>query len=697
MTRSRWASIVLVAALGVALSSCSNSGTTYNPTPVMGQLFPDSVPANGLSATACTSASPMTLNVSGTGFITTTQAMWNGSNRTTTLNVNTNQLTVSLLACDLTTPGKGEVTLSNPGPGGGTSAGATFTILQPDNPVPAISSISPTSTPVGILPPGGVLTINAASSSSGFVEASLVAFNGVQRTGVTFVSSTQLTVPVTNADVAGNASINVTVSNPAPGGGVSAPVVFKVGAGGAAHTQFPLVVSMNAQGGGANGPSAAPAMSADGRYVAFYSQARNLVEKGASGNIFVRDTCLGANNCTPQTAAVDLAADGTAPNELAGEHIALSADGRYVAFVSSASNLVAGTASEAGRGGMPPDSHVFLRDLCLGTTAPAGCAPHTTIVSADTNGNAVHGLSPSISGDGRYVAFVSWDRSQPDGSAEGSPQIFVRDTCAGPSAPTGCVARTYHVPVDGQTNWAGDAKPTISSDGRFVAFERWSRQSLAANSPLQSRVVLRDTCLGEEAPAGCIPSTTAISISPGGAALGGMNMFPSVSGHGRFVAFVSRASATLGGLAAAQQLYFRDTCLGAAAPEICTPSTTMISSEAASSAGYPSAFSPWMSFTGRYVSFVAGASEDSNTNEAPRDGYLFVRDTCFGAGTDCSPRTYSVAAPGASAPAGALSVYKFTPVPLTEDGQFAAFYSPFAVPAAPVSGFGDVYLTLTSY
>jgi Tol biopolymer transport system component len=703
LIRSRPVLGSLVAGLIVLLASCSsnNGVSSDNATPVISGIFPSATIANDLNAMACASAPPTTVAISGTGFIATSQALWNGTNRVTTFNLDSEQLTVTLLACDLTAEGVGLITVTNPPPGGGpTLSPASFKINPVNNPVPMIASLSPASTTAGVLPPGGTIEVIGPSGQSVFNLNSVVSFNGSIRV-TTLVSPSELQAQVLSADVASVGSINVTVDNPSPGGGVTAPAVFSVVTSSAARGPFPQVVSVGALGGPANGASAGPAVSADGRYVAFYSQARNLVAKGSEGNIFLRDTCLGAVNCSPQTSAVDIAADGSAPNAMAGDHVAMSANGRFVAFVSSASNLVAGASSEGNAGGMPPDSHVFVRDVCVGSDAPANCAPHTTLLSVDAKGNSIHGLSPSISGDGRFVAFVSWNRTPAAGGAEGTPEVFVRDTCAGATAPAGCTARTMRVPMDSQnqTGWAGGAKPAISSDGRYIAFEGWSPQFAAGDGSLRTRILLRDTCLGADAAVGCIPSTTDVSISPDGLALGGMNMFPVISGRGRFVAFVSQAAGTgaaSGESASAQQLLLRDTCLGGTAPEGCLPSTTLISAGASAIPGYSGTFSPWISASGRYVTFVAGAAETSNTNQAPPEGYLFVRDTCFGATATCAPRTSLVAAPGAETQPSPLSIYKFTSVPLTADGRFAVFYSPFSVPASPSSGFGDVYLTTAS-
>jgi Tol biopolymer transport system component len=702
---SRSARFSLVAGMLVFLAGCtSNNGLNdLNPTPSISALSPSFATANGLSSSACSSGPITTVFLTGAGFIATSQAAWNGSNRTTALNVETNQLSVILLACDLTAPGVGQITVLNPPPGGGPTAnGALFHINAADNPVPAIGTITPSSTPVGTVPAGGVLVVDAPSGDPAvFNSTSVVAFNGVAQP-TTLVSPSELDVQITSSEVATAASINVTVTNPSPGGGVSAPTVFTVGSSGAARGLFPQVVSVAALGGPANGASAAPAASADGRYVAFYSQAKNLVPQGASGNIFLRDTCLGAvSSCAPQTWAVDLAADGSAPDGLAGNHVSLSANGRFVAFVSSASNLTSGIASEAGLGGMPADSHVFVRDMCVGTAASASCKPQTALLSIDAKGNPVHGLSPSVSGDGRFVAFVSWNRNVAAGSPEGIPEVFVRDTCAGSSASIGCVAKTTRVPMDSQdqTGWAGGAKPAISSDGRYIAFEGWSPRFAAGDGSVRTRIFLRDTCLGADAPVGCIPATNDVSISQNGAPLSGMNMFPAISGRGRFVTFVTQAAgagASSDESAVPQQLLLRDTCLGPTAAESCVPSTTVISGGSAAIPGYPSAFSPWISASGRYITFVGGASETSNSGAAPHEGYVFVHDTCFGAAADCTARTNLVAAPGAASQGTSLGVYKFSSVPLSSDGRFAVFFSPYAVPASPASGFGDVYLTTTS-
>ncbi len=633
------------------LAGCSSNNQPYNDTPAIQNLFPSNATAGGPS---------FTLNISGTGFIATSTAYWNNVLLTTTFNTDTLQISASVPASDIATAGVAQVTVVSPAPGGGISNAVTFTINPPSNPTPTISSLNPSSTPLNVLPANNVLLVNGTN----FLQSSVAAFSGVSR-ATTFVSATQLSVPVLAADVAANATISVTVSNPTPGGGVSNASSFVVGLGHNARLksnaivsgeQVAQVVSVGAAGGASNGRSAAPAISADGRFVAFYSAATNLVAQGPSGNIFARDTCSGATNCTPQTIAVDLAADGSAPsaapdgapNADVGTQVAISGDGRFVAFASSATNLLsAGPASDAAA------TQVYVRDLCLGASAPVGCAPSMQLASIDQYGSvaAQPSSAPSISADGRFVAFVS------------GGSVLVRDTCAGASA-TPCVPATYAasaataasaLPASGTYS-----SPAISATGRYLAFVAKDSASRTA-----SQVLLADMCLGSDAPSSCRPSLARISLAADGSDLAGANQSPSISADGRFVAFASQDTD------GAWQIFLRDTCLGGSSPATCAPSTVLLAENAAA---------PSISANGRYLSYTAIAAANSASTAA--SGSLAIYDTCYGAASGCVA--------GANAPP--FTSDSSSPAPLNSDGSAIAFSAIVAVADAPLSGYGDVFL-----
>jgi hypothetical protein len=208
-------------AIAVANPDGQNSGSSNtnaniavnNPVPVIASLSATSAAA-GSGATSVV--------VTGTGFVQSSVASFAGNARTTTVQSAT-QLTMALMATDLATAGKANITIANPSPGGGVSAPATFTVTQPPpvNAVPTITSLSPASATAG----SGA--INVVVTGSSFVQSSVASFAGNART-TTVQSATRLTMALTAADLATAGQVNVTVANPAPGGGVSPPATFTI-------------------------------------------------------------------------------------------------------------------------------------------------------------------------------------------------------------------------------------------------------------------------------------------------------------------------------------------------------------------------------------------------------------------------------------------------------------------------------------
>jgi len=193
-------------------------------------------------------------------------------------------------------------------------------------------------------------------------------------------------------------------------------------------------VSVASDGTQADRDSGASAISADGRFIAFTSNATNLVtgDTNSAQDIFVRDTCLGsASGCKPSTFRVSVASDGTQA-DANSDSPALSADGRFVAFSSSATNLVANDTNKL--------SDVFVRDTCFG--APAGCTPGTVRVSVTQDGTQANGDSfrPAISGDGRFVAFESTASNLAPGDTNAATDVLVARTGFNPSTVTSTLA-----------------------------------------------------------------------------------------------------------------------------------------------------------------------------------------------------------------------------------------------------------------
>ena len=205
------ASITVVTPTPGGGTSNAQTLTINNPVPTTIDTSPTSITAG---------SSGFTLTVDGTNFVSNSVVDWNGSARATAY-VSSTQVTATINASDVATVGTTSVTVVNPTPGGGTSNAQTFTVTSIPNPIPSITSISPTSTTAG--GSNFILTING----SNFVGNSTVQWNG-SSTATTFVSSSTITALITAADIATVGTSSITVVNPAPGGGTSGSVIFTI-------------------------------------------------------------------------------------------------------------------------------------------------------------------------------------------------------------------------------------------------------------------------------------------------------------------------------------------------------------------------------------------------------------------------------------------------------------------------------------
>jgi hypothetical protein len=188
--------------------SSAQSFTISNPPPTLASVAPTSTIQGGAA---------FTLTVNGKGFVTKSVLNFNGNPKATTFKSAT-QLTAAIAAGDIATAGTANVSVTNPTPGGGTTANVQFTI---NNTTVGITSLSPTGTTAGGA--GITLTVNG----SGFVSGSVIKFNGSTKT-TTFKSANQLTAAIAASDIVTAGVVNVTVTNPAPGGGTSNAAPFTI-------------------------------------------------------------------------------------------------------------------------------------------------------------------------------------------------------------------------------------------------------------------------------------------------------------------------------------------------------------------------------------------------------------------------------------------------------------------------------------
>ncbi len=482
-------------------------------------------------------------------------------------------------------------------------------------------------------------------------------------------------------------------------------------------------------------PSTIPTVSSDGRFVAFLSNATNLVvgDTNAMADVFVRDTVSNT------IVRANVSTSGTEANH-GSDSPCMSDDGRYVAFQSSADNLVSGDTNSV--------DDVFLRDLQAGTTTRLSVASGgaqadypcmhpsisrdghfvvfsslaTALVPGDTNdrwdvflcdlvGNTISRVSVSTDGTqsngsciycdvgngGQFVAFWSEGTNLVPGDTNGQNDIFLRDVSAG-------TTRRMSVATNGTQGDAGCFEPSISADGRFVAFPTASTTLVPGDLNGQEDIFLRDAVIGTTKristamnstngpsasdsfsedgrfvaywsfASNIVPGDTngvadifvrnlvsgtneRVSVSSGGTQATSTCEDPSISGDGRYVAFWSLSSNLVpNDTNGKNDVFLRDRQTG---------TTLRVSTDSNAGQSNEISFYPKMSSNGTYVVFFSSA-----TNLVPGDtnGFIdvFVKNIQSGATTRAS-----LAHDGSQG--NGPSVYPF--VSISDDGRYVAFAS----------------------
>ncbi|MGZ5544148.1 MAG: hypothetical protein ACXWIU_05700, partial [Limisphaerales bacterium] len=267
---------------------------------------------------------------------------------------------------------------------------------------------------------------------------------------------------------------------------------------------------------------------------------------------------------------------------------------RFVTFISNAPGLVTNAIS--------PGYHCYIRDLQLNTM---------TLVDVNTNGATASPLPtalPRLSGDSRYVAFQSFDNQLVPGDVNRAHDIFVRDLVTGNIDLIS--AREASLPAPSTAANLSATSPSISTDGRFVAFSSLS-ENLVTNDNNNTRdVFVRDLLTS---------TTTLVSKSTNGNGASSVSFEPSISGDGRFVAFSSYATniANILGFNYWENVYLAD---------LQTSGMTIISKAGNGSASDGHSYSPILSSDGKYLLFRSQANNIStNSVSGITSENLFLR------------------------------------------------------------------------
>jgi archaellum component FlaF (FlaF/FlaG flagellin family) len=342
-------------------------------------------------------------------------------------------------------------------------------------------------------------------------------------------------------------------------------------------------VSVSSNGTPGNGSSAStPAVSGDGRYVAFQSQASNLVP-GDTNN--VRDVFVHDRE-TRRTSRVSIASNGAQGNGYSyGGRSSISADGRYVTFTSAASNLVAGDTNQS--------EDVFLHDRSTGATARVSVSGG----GAQSNGDSYWAV---ISSNGRYIAFASTASNLVPGDTNGQEDVFVYDRV------TGSTTRVSVASDGTQADGELYGQPEVSGDGRYVAFT-----SFAANLAPKDTTRWRSDVFVHDRSTG---TTSRVSIATDGSQANDDSAISSISEDGRYLTFQSFATNLAVGNFNGHDEFLHDRLTG---------ETTRLARTPSGAAANGAVWGSVLSADGRYVAFQA----ERVTNLTPgRSSGVFVQD-----------------------------------------------------------------------
>ncbi len=397
-------------------------------------------------------------------------------------------------------------------------------------------------------------------------------------------------------------------------------------------------VSVDSRGNqGVLGGSGTPAISGDGRYVAFSSNSSNLAGSDSSlgqyPDIYVYDRQTG------QTSRIS--DNATGKRAYASGGLSISADGRFVAFLPILSEIL----------GCAKGSQLVVHNRESGENICVSTPPNFLL---STNYS-------SLSVDGRYIAFDSIASNLVENDTNGERDVFLYDFQT---------QKTKRVSVDSAGNQPaksgsnlGSTDPAISADGRYVAFESGAKNLVAGDVDNKDDIFIHDTQTGV---------TGLISVSSSGIKGNGNSERPSISADGRYVAFDSDANNLVPGRSGnVKDIYVHD---------LQTHETSRVSVDSTGKLANRFSTDPSISADGRYVTFTTEATNLISGDPHPEGG-VFIHDRLMGQTTCVSIDLTGNHCAGA---AEAL---------ISTDGKYVAFTtgSPDLV-VGDTNGIGDVFV-----
>ena len=256
-------------------------------------------------------------------------------------------------------------------------------------------------------------------------------------------------------------------------------------------------------------------ISLDGRFVTFQSDASNVVANDTNGvtDVFIKDLQAVSTAQSPNVTRVSTSSSNNQSNG-SSEGGSVSSDGRYVAYLSTADNLVSGDSNLT--------NDIFLKDVQTGLVTLMS----TRLYFAARQSSNGYSRSSSLSEDGRFVVFQSSADNLVLGDVNGIADIFVSDSSSG------VVTRVNTNSFGADSNDTSEG-PSISSNGRYVAFMSYASNLVDDDSNGTPDVFVKDTWFG---------NTTRVSTELDGTQRQWYSYYPSISANGRYVSFMAQSA-----------------------------------------------------------------------------------------------------------------------------------------------------------
>lgn len=323
-----------------------------------------------------------------------------------------------------------------------------------------------------------------------------------------------------------------------------------------------------------DGISSDPALSGDGRFVAFVSQSTNLVIGVSGQQVYLRDRQTG------QTTLISKSNSGVTSNGLVNSSPAISGDGQFIVFVSNGTNVVTGVTGQ----------QIYFHDRLASTTSLI--SQDNTAIPVPGNGTSV---TPAINADGRYIVFASVSTNL--GAGGGNQQIYIHDRLTGANGTTTLISKdSGAVPGD-----AASSSPSVSGDARHVSFASVATNLVVGASGGQ--IYLHDRNTGVNGTNSLISHDNNGVPVHGNAASGS----PSISSNGQIISFTSLATNLLNPdpAVSGQQIYSHNRLAGA------NGTTSLVSKDNNSVspvAGNFASDQPSANSTGEFIAFSSQAT-----------------------------------------------------------------------------------------